>query len=93
MAPAGLKVERLENACERALAINARSYASVKSILQNNLERRRRDGAADGTTDGPAIAHINIRGAVNFHAELSRAFHREVSHLRLWISDHAGVKA
>ena len=59
--------DRLEGACERALAINARSYASVKSILQNNLERRRRDRTADGTTDGPAIAHINIRGAGYFH--------------------------
>lgn len=67
MAPAGLKVERLEGACERALAINARSYASVKSILQNNLERRHSSGMADGTTDGPAIAHINIRGAGYFH--------------------------
>lgn len=38
--PAGLKVARLEAACERALAINARSYASVTSILRNNLERR-----------------------------------------------------
>jgi len=35
--------ERLEAACERALEINARSYASVKSILKNNLERRRRE--------------------------------------------------
>jgi len=49
--------ERLEAACGRALEINARSCASVKSILQNNLERRRREGA----TDGPAITHTNIR--------------------------------
>lgn len=55
--------ERLEAACGRALEINARSYASVKSILQNNLERRRREG----TTDGPAITHTNIRGAGYFH--------------------------
>ena len=55
--------ERLEAACGRALEINARSYASVKSILQNNLERRRREGA----TDGPAITHTNIRGAGYFH--------------------------
>jgi len=56
-------VERLEAACERALEINARSYASVKSILKNNLERRRRERA----TDGPAITHPNIRGAGYFH--------------------------
>jgi transposase len=55
--------ERLDAACERALEINARSYASVKSILNNNLERRRRERA----TDGPAITHPNIRGAKYFH--------------------------
>jgi len=55
--------DRLEAACERALEINARSYASVKSILKNNLERRRRES----TTDGPAITHPNIRGAGYFH--------------------------
>jgi transposase len=54
---------RLDAACERALEINARSYASVKSILNNNLERRRRERA----TDGPAITHPNIRGAKYFH--------------------------
>ncbi|MCP5085156.1 MAG: IS21 family transposase [Alphaproteobacteria bacterium] len=55
--------ERLEAACERALEINARSYGSVKSILQNNLERRRRQRA----TEAPAITHPNIRGARYFH--------------------------
>jgi len=55
--------ERLEAACERALEINARTYSSVKSILQNNLERKRREPA----TDGPAITHTNIRGAGYFH--------------------------
>jgi len=55
--------ERLEAACERALEIGARSYTSVNSILKNNLDRRRRDRAADG----PAITHPNIRGAHYFH--------------------------
>ena len=59
--------ERLEAACGRALEINARSYASVKSILQNNLERSRRDGVKDGPAQGPAISHANIRGAGYFH--------------------------
>ena len=54
---------RLDAACQRALEINARSYASVKSILKNNLERKRRQRA----TDGPAITHPNIRGAQYFH--------------------------
>jgi transposase len=54
---------RLDAACERALEINARSYSSVKSILKNNLDSRRRQRA----TDGPAISHNNIRGARYFH--------------------------
>ncbi|MEP7209179.1 MAG: IS21 family transposase [Casimicrobiaceae bacterium] len=55
--------ERLEAACERALAIGARSYSSVNSILKNNLDRRRPEPA----TDGPVITHDNIRGAKYFH--------------------------
>ena len=55
--------ERLEAACGRALEIGARSYTSVNSILKNNLDRRRPAPA----TDGPAIAHANIRGPGYFH--------------------------
>ncbi len=55
--------DRVEAACERALEIGARSYTSVKSILKNNLDRKR----PDEPTDGPAIMHPNIRGAHYFH--------------------------
>jgi len=55
--------ERLEAACARALQIGARSYSSVKSILKNDLDRRRPEPA----TDGPAIVHVNIRGPTYFH--------------------------
>jgi transposase len=55
--------ERLEAACARALAIGARSYSSVKSILKNDLDRQRPEPA----TDGPAIVHANIRGPTYFH--------------------------
>ena len=55
--------DRLEAACTRALEIGARSYTSVNSILRNNLDRRRPEDAADG----PAITHLNIRGAGYFH--------------------------
>ena len=51
--------ERLEAAAERAIDIGARTYGSVKSILDNNLDRRpTRQRAADGTP----ILHANIRG-------------------------------
>ena len=55
--------DRLEAACGWALAIGARSYTSVNSILKNNLDRRRPATA----TDGPAILHSNIRGPGYFH--------------------------
>ena len=55
--------ERVEAACGRALAIGARSFTSVNSILKNNLDAKRPAPAADG----PAIAHSNIRGPRYFH--------------------------
>ena len=55
--------EALDAACERALVINARTYSSVKSILANNLHRKR----PEKPEDGPAISHANIRGAGYFH--------------------------
>ena len=62
-APRATARERLEAACDRALEIGARSYTSVNSILKNNLDRQRPAPA----TDGPAIAHANIRGPRYFH--------------------------
>jgi transposase len=50
---------RLEAAAERAIDIGARTYGSVKSILDNNLDRR---PAQKRATDGTPILHANIRG-------------------------------
>jgi transposase len=55
--------ERVEAACERALAIRARSFSSVKSILDTKLDRKRPEKAADG----PAVVHSNIRGPNFYH--------------------------
>jgi hypothetical protein len=55
--------ERVEAACDRALAIRARSFSSVKSILETKLDRKRSEKAADG----PAIVHDNIRGPTFYH--------------------------
>jgi transposase len=52
--------ERLESAAERAIDIGARTYSSVKSILDNNLDRR---PARKRATDGTPILHANIRGS------------------------------
>jgi transposase len=51
--------ERLEAAAERAIDIGARTYGSVKSILDNHLDRR---PAQKRATDGTPILHPNIRG-------------------------------
>jgi transposase len=51
--------DRVEAAALRALEIGARTYGSVKSILDNNLDRQ----APQRRADDPAILHPNIRGA------------------------------
>ena len=52
--------ERLEAACERALAINAASYKTVNDILKQNLDKL---PLPKPKTSTPAIAHDNVRGA------------------------------
>jgi transposase len=67
----GYSRERFEAACAHALAIGARNYRSVVSILKTNadLARNRHDDRNRPATaaDGPAIAHHNIRGPTYFH--------------------------
>lgn len=55
--------ERVEAACERALAVGTCSFSSVKSILDTKLDRKRPEKAAEG----PAIVHGNIRGPTFYH--------------------------
>jgi hypothetical protein len=52
--------ERLENACNRAIAIKAFSFKSVKSILKNRLDRQPLE--PDQTEHPPVLTHKNIRG-------------------------------
>jgi transposase len=56
------ELERLEAACERALAINAISYNSVHAILKSGLDRAK--PAAEPVS--PAPAHANIRGGTYY---------------------------
>ena len=60
---------RLEAACERALHVGARSYGSVKSILDNRLDGQpvRRPPGPQTTDEAPAIDHRNIRGSRYYH--------------------------
>jgi transposase len=56
---------RVEAAASRALEIGARTYGSVKSILDNNLDRQapQRRATSPRESGDPAILHSNIRGA------------------------------
>jgi transposase len=54
--------ERLEAACERALAINAISYSSVSAILKSGLDRTGR--ASEPVKAAPR--HANIRGGAYY---------------------------
>jgi transposase len=62
--PGPYGAERVEAAAERAIEIGAKTYGSVKSILDNKLDRRpaRKRGA-----DGTPIQHANIRGPRYYH--------------------------
>ncbi|MBA2684051.1 MAG: IS21 family transposase [Gemmatimonadaceae bacterium] len=55
--------ERLEIACGRAMAVGARSYRHVESILKLGLDRL----APEGVAGAPRPAHENIRGRGYYH--------------------------
>lgn len=55
--------ERLNAACNRALAINAYSFKSVNSILKSGLDQRPLPEQPRQLT----LVHENIRGAISFH--------------------------
>jgi transposase len=60
----GYGSDRLEAACERALAIGAHSYTSLASILKNGLDRQAPQEPRDIS---PLPAHPNLRGARYYH--------------------------
>jgi len=51
--------ERVDNACKRALAVDAYNYRSVKSILQSGLDKV---AYLDEHKDAKPVQHPNIRG-------------------------------
>ena len=56
--------DRLEAACERAIAIGAPSYGSLKSILKHGLDRKRASAPAQANLP---LAHANVRGPDYYH--------------------------
>ena len=59
----GFGRERVEAACSRALDIGARTYGSVKSILDNRLDQT----PAPRPAADHSIVHPNIRGSRYYH--------------------------
>jgi len=57
--------ERLEAASLRALHCDLRSYGSIRSILENNLDQRPLR-QADAETP-PLGSHVNVRGSTYYH--------------------------
>lgn len=56
--------ERVEAACQRALAIGGTSYKSVKSILETGLDK---NPLPEPIPAAPKITHSNIRGSEYYH--------------------------
>jgi transposase len=57
--------ERLEAACERALAIHSPSYRSVSSILKQGLDRQ--PLSEEDPEQGELPLHANVRGPGYYH--------------------------
>jgi transposase len=58
---------RLEAACERALVIGSPSYKTIKSILDNGLDRQPLLPGTEGEKATAVPAHENIRGPEYYH--------------------------
>lgn len=59
--------ERLEAACRRALAMNVCSYRSIKSILENSLDRQPLEPVETPAVHGEM--HANVRGSDYYSKE------------------------
>jgi transposase len=56
--------DRLEAACQRAMAIKGCSYKSIRSILEKGLDQQ---PLPNSTDQAPALKHENIRGGDYYH--------------------------
>jgi transposase len=56
--------DRLEAACSRCLAVHARSYRSVESVLRHGLDKT--SNAPEPAANAPTIEHENVRGPEYF---------------------------
>jgi transposase len=58
---------RLEAACTRAVAVRARSYRHVESILKSGLDRVAMAPREPGDDEAPRVDHANLRGRDYYH--------------------------
>lgn len=58
---------RLEAACVRAVAVRARSYRHLESILKNGLDRLPTHSSEPRDDDGSHVDHGNVRGPGYYH--------------------------
>ena len=66
----GYGAQRMEAACRRALALEACTYKSIKSILQTNLDQQPLPEPDEAPS--PVIAkHPNVRGKAYYHTQMS----------------------
>jgi transposase len=63
--------ERVEAASERAVAVGARSYRHVETILKHGLDRVPLE--ADAPRSTPCAGHANVRGPAYYQQELPHA--------------------
>jgi transposase len=56
--------DRLETACQRAVAIKGCSYKSIRSILEKGLDQQ---PLPNSTDQAPPLKHENIRGGDYYH--------------------------
>jgi transposase len=59
--------ERIEAACQRALAAGALSYIHVESILKHGLDQQPLVEPVKSDEPSPSLEHENIRGADYYH--------------------------
>jgi len=72
---------RLEAACRRALAIQSPSYRSVKSILENGLDK---ETPVAKPSSAPPIQHENVRGAKYYQPNTTEGEPTKCSSTRPW---------
>jgi hypothetical protein len=74
--------ERLEAACRRAVALDACTYQSIKSILATGADRQPVP-SLEQAAPGPALLHENLRGP-DYYAPTQPADDSQQRGIKIW---------